>query len=309
MAASPCAFYRPHVSQATPLYRLVEAHYADVHDEWEERFESLYGFWRGFADRAVGAYLDCGVLENGFARVRCGACRAKFLVAFSCKGRGLCPSCAAKRAAALAAFLRDEVLADVGHAQWVFSIPKMRRPYFLYHRPLLGRLCQAAYQTARDMISAALPAEEALISGMIAVVQAFGDELSWHPHVQAIVTRGGWDRAEAWASVPFVDGEAAALVFRHKVFSCLRAEGLLSEDRSQLMLSWRHSGLRGHRGTGADSNTQPPPAPRSFGRTPCSPRLATRPPSARSRCTPRSACCRTTATPRSALLATCSVPR
>ena len=41
------------------------------------------------------------------------------------RGRGLCPSCAAKRAAALAAFLREEVLADVGYAQRVFSIPKM----------------------------------------------------------------------------------------------------------------------------------------------------------------------------------------
>jgi hypothetical protein len=86
-----------------------------------------YGFWRGFTDKAVGGYLDCGILDNGFARVRCGACRAEFLVAFSCKGRGLCPSCAAKRAAALAAFLEEEVLADVSHAQWVFSIPKMLR--------------------------------------------------------------------------------------------------------------------------------------------------------------------------------------
>jgi hypothetical protein len=33
-----------------------------------------------------------------------------------------------------------DVLADVGHAQWVFSMPKMLRPYFLYHQPLLGRL-------------------------------------------------------------------------------------------------------------------------------------------------------------------------
>ena len=45
-------------------------------------------------------------------------------MAFSCKGRGLCPSCGAKRAAELAAFLVDEVVEDVGHAQWVFTIPK-----------------------------------------------------------------------------------------------------------------------------------------------------------------------------------------
>ena len=72
--------------------------------------------------------LDCGNVDNGFARVRCGACRAEFLIAFSGKGRGLCPSCAAKRAASLPALLREDVLAEVGHAPWVCSIPKMLRP-------------------------------------------------------------------------------------------------------------------------------------------------------------------------------------
>lgn len=142
---------------------------------------------------AVGAYLDCGILDNGFARVRCSACQAEFLIAFSCKGRGLCPSCAAKRAA----FLRDEVLAEVGHAQWAFSIPKMLRPYF-HHRPLLGRLCRLAYRTAREMISAASPNGEPLSPGMIAVVQTSGDDLTWPPHVHALTApwrfsvRRGW---------------------------------------------------------------------------------------------------------------------
>jgi len=113
------------------LYRLVEALYGEVREQWEERYEGRYGFWRGVTDKAAAAYLDCGILDNGFARVRCGACRAEFLVTFSCKGRGLPPSCAAKRAAALAAFLREEVLGDVAHAQWAFSIPKMLRPGFL----------------------------------------------------------------------------------------------------------------------------------------------------------------------------------
>ena len=122
-----------------PLYRLVEAHHGDVRDTWEDRFEGYCGFWWGVTDKVVAAYLDCGTLDNGFARVRCGACRAEFLVTLSCKGRRLCPSWAAKRAAALAAFLREEVLADVAHAaQWVFSIPKMLRPYFLHHLAATG---------------------------------------------------------------------------------------------------------------------------------------------------------------------------
>ena len=174
---------------------------------------------------------------------------------------------------------------------------------WLYHRPLLGRLCQAAYQTAHDIIRVASPGDEGLTPGMIVVVQTFGDDLGWHPHVHALVTRGGWDRAGTWVPVPFVDAEAAALLLGHKVFSFLQAEGLLSEGRVRLLLSWRHSGLRDHRVVVVDADTQPPPAPRSFGRTPCSPRLASHPASARSRCTPRSPCRRTTATPWSASLA------
>ena len=38
--------------------------------QWEERFERRYGFWRGFVDEQVRRYLDCGLFENGFARVR-----------------------------------------------------------------------------------------------------------------------------------------------------------------------------------------------------------------------------------------------
>jgi len=52
----------------------------------------------------------------------------------SCEVRGLCPSCASKRAAAVVACLREEVLAEVGHVQWVCPIPSMLRPYFLFHR-------------------------------------------------------------------------------------------------------------------------------------------------------------------------------
>ena len=98
---------------------------------------------------------------------------------------------------------------------------------------------------AKRILIPASPAD-GITPGMIAVVQTFGDDLSWHPHVHALVSRGGWDRAGTWGPVPFVDGEAAALVFRHKVFSFLRAEGLLSEERMRLLLSWRHGGFSVH---------------------------------------------------------------
>jgi len=60
--------------------------------------------------------------------IRCPDCAEEYLLAFSCKTRELCPSCAANRSAATAALLAEDVLEEVAHAQWVFVIPKMLRP-------------------------------------------------------------------------------------------------------------------------------------------------------------------------------------
>ena len=126
------------------MFRLVDEFYDQVKGSWEERFEGRYGFWRGFVDDVVLAFQACGDFEGGFARVYCDACRAAYLVALSCSRRVVCPSCAAKRGAIFGALLQEEILEPVGHGQWVFTIPKMLRPFFLHHRELLGELSRAA---------------------------------------------------------------------------------------------------------------------------------------------------------------------
>ncbi len=57
----------------------------------------------------------CGILKHGFARVRCGACKHEYLLAFSCKCRYFCPSCHAKRMALWGLWLEETLLADVPH--------------------------------------------------------------------------------------------------------------------------------------------------------------------------------------------------
>jgi len=93
----------------------------------------------------------------------------------------------AKRAAAFAAFLLDELLADVGHAQWVFTVPKLLRPYFMHHPELLGPLCSAAWETVCDLMAETVCEKQGFRPGMVAVVQTFGDQLNLHPHVHALV--------------------------------------------------------------------------------------------------------------------------
>jgi len=55
-------------------------------------------------------YLDCGILARGFARAYCDACGHPFLIACSCQGRAVCPSCNTRRMVATAAHLTDHVL-------------------------------------------------------------------------------------------------------------------------------------------------------------------------------------------------------
>lgn len=69
-----------------------------------------------FVRREFEDYLKCGRLEHGFLRVRCTDCHAEKLVAFSCKRRGFCPSCGARRMVESAALLVDEVLPDAPFA-------------------------------------------------------------------------------------------------------------------------------------------------------------------------------------------------
>jgi len=46
--------------------------------------------------------------------------------------------------------------------------------------------------------------------------------------------------------VPYVDEAAAEKLFRHKVLALLRRRGLLSQERIDLLLSWRRSGFSVH---------------------------------------------------------------
>ena len=120
----------------------------------------------------------------------------------------------------------------------------MLRPFFLRHRELLGDWCRAGWQTVREMMVAA--AGEEIRPGMVAVIQTFGSTINFHPHVHAIVRRGGRMEGGQWVPLPWVDAKVAELLFRHNVLSMLRKAGLIDEQRISLLLSWKHTGLSVH---------------------------------------------------------------
>ena len=111
--------YQRHRPEQTLLYQIIERHYPEFRDVMAMQGKSLpLHVQQEFDD-----YLKCGRLEHGFLRVQCTHCHHEYLVAFSCKRRGFCPSCDARRMAESAALLVDEVLPERPIRQWVLSFP------------------------------------------------------------------------------------------------------------------------------------------------------------------------------------------
>ena len=131
-AAAARGVYKPRRPQASPLFRLVSDHLQRLQAVYDERFAHVYGPWRSVVGQVADKFLACGILEHGFARIRCDACAHEYLLAFSCKCRYFCPSCHAKRLAIWAEWLDTSLLAPVPHRQVVLTIPKRLRAYCLY---------------------------------------------------------------------------------------------------------------------------------------------------------------------------------
>jgi ribosomal protein S27E len=103
----PIAMLRTSPARTHPTLSTGEAvYYPAFKASLEEQEQNL----PSYIQREFDDFLHCGRLEYGFLRVRCEDCHHERLVAFSCKRRGFCPSCGARRMAESAALLVDLVL-------------------------------------------------------------------------------------------------------------------------------------------------------------------------------------------------------
>jgi len=151
-ASAAGGVYTPRRPQASPLFRLVSDHLHRLQTVYDERFARADGPWRPVVGDVADQFLACGVLEHGFARIRCDACAHEYLLAFSCKCRYFCPRCHAKRLAIWTQWLDTTLLAPVPHRQVALTIPKRLRAYCLYHRRLLGEIARVAARTVTAAI-------------------------------------------------------------------------------------------------------------------------------------------------------------
>jgi hypothetical protein len=119
--------YNPRHPERTLLYQTIAEHF----ETWHELASA--GQFDGQGDhhtpkpyvrQAFRKYLECGIFAHGFARARCDDCGHDYFVAYSCKGRGVCPSCNTRRMVETAAHLTDHVFPRLPVRQWVLSVPQ-----------------------------------------------------------------------------------------------------------------------------------------------------------------------------------------
>ncbi len=125
-------------------------------------------------------------------------------MAFSCKGRGFCPSCTGRRMNATAANLIERVLPpESGLRQWVLTFPFSWRRRLAQDGALLGRLTRIAVETVLTFYAARAGQEggPGAKSGAVTAVQRTSSDLRLNPHLHMIALDGAWreqDGVLAW---------------------------------------------------------------------------------------------------------------
>jgi hypothetical protein len=170
--------------------------------------------------KTLKEYLNCGILAHGAARVYCDGCKHSLLIAFSCKRRGVCPSCGAKRAVKFAEHIHSEVIEDVPHRHTVFTIPKRLRVFFKYDRTLNTILFRAAW-------------------GALSEVLGIND---YHPHLHGLLADGYWND-DVFTRFSEIDLKAIEDAFAETILSQLHKQELISDEDVVQILSQDHTGF------------------------------------------------------------------
>jgi hypothetical protein len=183
------AEYRPRNPEDNPLYGVVSRHLETYLAKQSERERPV----PRFVERELRAFLECGVLANGFLRVHCDVCGKDRVVPFSCKGRSVCSSCCGRRMADTAAHLVDRVLPTVPIRQWVLSLPFELRYRLAYDSGLVRDVLHIFIQTVFSSLRRRAKKQSGILKakcGGVTFVQRFGGAINLNMHFHSVIPDG-----------------------------------------------------------------------------------------------------------------------
>lgn len=173
--------------KSTLLYKIIKENYPRYLSHLADEGRVL----PEYIQKEFEDYLKCGVLEYGFWRVRCEDCHDERLVAFSCKHRGFCPSCCAKRMIENAALLVDTVLPQEPMRQWVLSVPFPLRFLFANQPAVMGKVLKIVYRAITSyLIKKAGYTKKTARIGAVTWIQRFGSALNLNIHFHMLFLDG-----------------------------------------------------------------------------------------------------------------------
>ena len=166
-------------------------------------------------------------MAHGFARARCEKCGQDFLVAYSCKGRGVCPGCNTRRMVETAAHMVEHVFPAVAVRQWVAAI--------------------AMREVQRATAGASTNTAAVGRSGGVLFVHRFGATLNAHVHLHlcmldGVVAQGRQGLVFRGAQVDEACVQRVQAEVRQRVLELFERRGLLSSETVAGMQGWGHSG-------------------------------------------------------------------
>jgi hypothetical protein len=227
-ALAPVATYYSRRPEQTPVYRVLLSHWETFARLWQEQTGGHA--LPAFVTKTVEAYLRCGIAAYGLVRARCTSCGADRFVAFSCKKRGLCPSCTGRMMSERAWQISDEMLGNVPVRQWVLSLPPRVRALCAWDAPLrhsvgtiFARAVLADYRRRAQRCGIGGQ------SGSVTVLQRFSQTLSLHIHYHLVAIDGVYDPSGDFHRIdaPSPDDiETVATRIHYRVTRYLRKRGL-----------------------------------------------------------------------------------
>jgi hypothetical protein len=141
-------------------------------------------------EEELRAFLRCGVLAHGFLKLHCAECKTDHLLGFSCRKRGFCSSCGAKRAEETAIHLTENVLPPTAYRQYVLTFPHPMRFWLAASKKLLTKIHRIAGDEYTRFYSRKAAATLHPETGGVTFVQRFGSSLNLNVHFHSVVIEG-----------------------------------------------------------------------------------------------------------------------
>jgi len=180
--------YERHAPASQALHRVVRENLATFYAAIEQGWESgLPEFVRAEFSR----YLDCSVLERGFAHLACQDCGLPRLVAFTCAGRGFCPTCLGRRMNQTTHNLLAHVLPAQPLRQWVVTVPFPLRAPLAYEPGLMALVARVFEDSLLRWVRQRLaPGDPTAQGGLLTVIQRSSGDMRLNPHLHVVALDG-----------------------------------------------------------------------------------------------------------------------